>query len=260
MARQGKLWQESTSSSENQTTLRNFRLLFESCYGPKGGIKMLVSGGGYLTVTSTSSLLIQNIPFNHPIISLLLNFIKSHYSVYDDNGLYIGILSSYIIEKAWTYNGKCTVNKTLKYVCDCCLALLESGFIEADLSSVGHLLAVSESVLASKPGCGLSSEDCRHISIQLVKGFLMCVGSAAESEGLGRVVIVQQVGLCTLETQLLDGLLYPYPEEEELTLQLCSNVRDPWRILLYTCMLTSLPPAAQEVDVSQLLFKHCTSY
>lgn len=250
MAKQRNLWQEPTSSPENQDILKSFRLLLESCFGPKGGVKMLVSGGGILTVTSTSSQLIKNLPFNHPIINLILNFIKSQHCIHQDYGLYIGIISSYLIEQAWT-SDKLSVKKTLKFVCDRCLALLELGSIEAGMTSVSHLLAVTETILCSKPSCGLSSFDRHHLGVQLVKGFLTSVGSEAESDGLGRVVVVTQSGPSTQDTKLLEGLLYPYPEAEPLTLQLCDN-KGPWRVLLYTCMLTDLPLVAKEADVSRL--------
>jgi hypothetical protein len=248
MANARKMWQDSTPSHENQETIKSFRHFLESCFGPRGGVKMLVTEGGHLVVTSASSQLLRYMCFSDPIIKVLLNFMKSQQCAFEDNGLYIGIVSSFLIEQYWTH-GHVTSQKALKFICERCIALLETGSTKAGLSSIGHMLAITNSVLASKPGCTLTNEDRRHLSVNLVKGFLSSVGDEAETQGLGQVVTVTYSGPSSQATELLDGILYPYPEEESLTLELCKQL-GPWPILLYTCMLNSPPTVAQEADVS----------
>lgn len=225
-------------SSDFVCTLRSFRRMLLSCVGPEGGIKILISGAGYTTVTTSSSRLLNNITLSNPICLFINQIMKSQINAYHDYGLYTGILITSLLEKVLSHRvGLCVpkaasiiehLNSILTGIFDLsCIKL------KVDFSTVKQLLPLVKSILSSKPACGLRGADIQDLQLSIVKGFLQTTGQTMGD------VIVECTETSEMKSQVFPGILYQinYDDISTILHQKCKK-KGCMSLLLFNIMLT----------------------
>nr|CAD7395656.1 unnamed protein product [Timema cristinae] len=197
------------------TTLRTFCGILRSCLGPKSGVKMLVSGGDYLTITSASSRIIRNIPLSDPICVFIAQIMKAQLEKCNNFGLYTGILVSSIIEQVLSKKDKVAISLATVVLQEILPKL--SSFLKSDclkipinFSSVKQLIHIVNSVLLSKPMCGLTVHEVEPLGVCLVKAFLGSIG-----EEMGEVIVISGDGT-QCDSRLYPGVLYMFDVHDNL--------------------------------------------
>jgi McKusick-Kaufman syndrome protein len=225
-------------SSDFISALRSFRRMLLSCVGPQGGIKILVSGAGYTTFTSSSSRLLNNITLSNPICLFIDQIIKSQINAYHDHGLYTGILITSLLEKVLSHEVGLSVTQVtsiIEYLNSILMGLFDLCCIKlkVDFSTVKQLLPLVKSVLSSKPACGLTGADIQTLQLSIIKGFLQTTGKT-----LGDV-IVQCTEASEMRSQVFSGILYQinYDDISPVLSQKC-NKKGCISLLLFNIVLT----------------------
>ncbi|KAJ1529890.1 hypothetical protein ONE63_006621 [Megalurothrips usitatus] len=217
--------------------LDEFTKLLAALVGPHGHSCLIRSPVDSVTLTSSSSRLISNIPVGSPLLQFALQCIRSQIERFGDGGLYCGILLSKLmirlIDSCIPRHSSCSILSELQNIVLSQLRNSEQLLLSINLDSVAPLMAVAQSVLLSKRGNyeGTDPVHLAHINTQislLVQAFL-------ESEAS-----IEKVVLCIrkkVDKQcLLNGVLYPCADEEHVVLKGMS-----WNsasLLLFSVMLT----------------------
>lgn len=225
-------------SSDFVSALRLFRRMLLSCVGPEGGIKIVISGAGYTTFTSSSTRLLNNITLSNPICVFIKQIIQSQINAFLDHGLYTGILITSLLEKILSHNIGLSipaVASIIEHLSSILLSLFDLNCIKlkADFSTVKQLLAVVKSILSTKPTCGLSKADIQNLQLSIVKGFLQTT-----NETFGDV-IVECIEAAEVKSDVFPGILYHinYDDISTVLYEKC-NKKGCIFLLLFNIMLT----------------------
>lgn len=220
------------------STLRSFCRMLLSCVGPEGGIKIVISGAGYTTFTSSSSRLLNNITLSNPICVFIKQIIQSQINAFFDHGLYTGILITSLLEKILSHNIGLSVPaaaSVIEHLSSILLSLFDLSCIKlkADFSTVEQLLALVKSVLSSKPTCGLTRVDIQNLQLSIVKGFLQTTNKTFGD------VIVECIEASEMKSDVFPGILYQinYDDISTVLYEKC-NKKGYISLLLFNIMLT----------------------
>lgn len=225
-------------SSDFISTLRSFHRILLSCVGPEGGIKILVSGAGYTTFTSSSSRLLNNITLANPICLFVNQIMKSQINAHHDHGLYTGILITSLLEKVLSHHTGLRVPKAasiIEHLNSILTGLFDLSCIKlkVDFSTVKQLLPLVKSILSSKPACGLRRVDVQDLQLNIVKGFLQTTGQTMGD------VIVECTEASEMKSHVFPGILYQinYDDISTILHQKC-NKNGSMSLILFNIMLT----------------------
>jgi McKusick-Kaufman syndrome protein len=212
--------------------------MLQSCVGPEGGIKILISGASYATFTSSSSRLLNNITLSNPICVFINQIMKSQLNTYHDHGLYTGILITSLLENILSHHIGLSVpaaagvigqlSYTLKSLFDLsCIKL------KVDFSTVKQLLPLIKSILSSKPTCGLTGAEIQNLEFNIVKGFLQTTNKTVGD------VIVECTEASETKSHLFPGILYQinYDDISAVLHQKCDK-NGCVTLVLFNIMLT----------------------
>ncbi|XP_072031107.1 molecular chaperone MKKS-like [Amphiura filiformis] len=191
--------------------ISTFKQILQSCYGPMGHAKMIQNNsGGYMTTTSASSQLLQNLTVSKPVLKLMVAAIQGHLSRFGDGGLYCGLLMSSLVD---TCIGTglhpvlcCTINEHLAQKC---LQLLDSIKIPVDIADMKTMICIVRSVIETKPLCNLTHKELDYISALVLEAFLKAVPSIDSSNTMSMSHIEQLSveGFPAHQSRVLDGVL-----------------------------------------------------
>lgn len=225
-------------STDFVSTLRSFWRMLQSCVGPEGGIKILISGASYATFTSSSHRLLSNITLSNPICVFINQIMQSQINTYGDHGLYTGILITSLLENILSHHIGLSVpaaagvigqlNSSLQSLFDLsCIKL------KVDFSTVKQLLPLVKSVLSSKPTCGLTGAEIQNLQLSIVKGFLQTTNKTVGD------VIVECTEASEMKSQLFPGILYQisYDDISAILHEKC-NKNGCITLVLFNIMLT----------------------
>lgn len=188
-----------------------FSKIVKSCYGPTGRPKQLHNGmGGYVRTTSQSSALLSGLSVSHPVLKLLTASLQSHIARFSDCGLFTAIFCCSLLEKSQDINvASCVFIKVSQYLLSLCTDYLASEAcgcrIAVDFSSAKVLLGLVRSVLTSKPASMLSRKESDHISMLVLKAFLLTVPQNAEAS----VVLGKCLYIPIKDKRVMDSTVYP---------------------------------------------------
>uniref|UniRef100_A0A6G1RD34 Molecular chaperone MKKS n=1 Tax=Hypotaenidia okinawae TaxID=2861861 RepID=A0A6G1RD34_9GRUI len=193
--------------------------MLRSCYGPAGRLKQLHNGvGGCVCTTSQSSALLSRLSVSHPVLRVLAASVQNHVARFSDCGLFAAVLCCSLIENFKSLNvATCTLVKVSKHLLSLCMDYLKSEAcgcrVPVDFSSVETLLCLVRSILTSKPACLLNKPEVEHLSMLILKAFMLTVPSHAEANAiLGKCLIVPVKGRRVVDSTVLPGLLIEAPE------------------------------------------------
>nr|XP_056712692.1 molecular chaperone MKKS [Euleptes europaea] len=195
-----------------------FGKIVKSCYGPTGRLKQLHNGvGGYVRTTSHSSALLGSLSVTHPVLKLLTASVRNHVSRFGDGGLFTAVLCCSLLEKwrdlnvaSWTRVkiSQNLLSQSLDYLaseaCGCKMPV--------DFSSSKILLDLVRSVVTSKPACMLSGKEVDHVSVLILKAFLLTVPqNVGAGVGLGKCLYVPIKEKRVMDSSVHPGLLIETP-------------------------------------------------
>ncbi|XP_069672681.1 molecular chaperone MKKS-like [Periplaneta americana] len=225
-------------SSEFISTLRSFKGLLLSCVGPEGGIKILISGGGYTTYTSSSTRLLNNITISNPICLFISQIMKSQMNAYHDHGLYTGILITSLLESILSHQiglPVSAISNVFENLKDILTNLFEMNCIklQVDFSTVQQLLPLVQSIISSKPACGLTKTAIQNLQLNIVKGFLQTFDKTMGD------VLVECTESSEIESRVVPGVLYHINYDDiSKILNEKSNKEGTMSLMLFNIMLT----------------------
>ncbi|KAK7868210.1 hypothetical protein R5R35_000614 [Gryllus longicercus] len=235
-------------STEFLNIVRTFLEFLKSCFGPRGGIKILVSSGGISFVSSSSSRVLNNHIISHPLCTFVSQVMNSQTMMFGDNGLYTGILTMSLLERSLK-ESEITQSQTqhlIQGLSSQIHYLLEMNSIKLklDFSTVTQFLPIVKAILSSKPSCGLNNKELEKLSVQIIKVFLNTI-----NDDFGDIMIMNVNDL--LETTVLNGILYQIDIEEKFVQDFVEVVTDKLQkkipLLLFDIMLTDTKNELEEV-------------
>ena len=175
----------------------------ESCMGPKGRLKMIISSNGSLITTSASSRLWSLVQFDHPFAEFIIQAGRNLL----DHRLYFASLTARLLR----YEA-IEVDRTK--LCN----MIEAASSCIDIGNIHHLVNVSRSMIKSKAKSGgLLNNEVNKISMKLVEAWLKSLPDL--SDELGEVVIKVSEGWESGDPSIIKGLLYPHDPIIEDTIQ-----------------------------------------
>ncbi|XP_048363662.1 McKusick-Kaufman/Bardet-Biedl syndromes putative chaperonin-like [Sphaerodactylus townsendi] len=198
--------------------LSAFSKIVKSCFGPTGRLKQLHNGvGGRVRTTSHSSALLGSLSVTHPVLKLLTASVQNHVSRFGDAGLFTAVLCCSLLEKWQGLSvAPCTRVKISQHLLSQCLDYLPSEAcgckIPVDFSCSKILLDLVRSVLAGKRACMLSRKEADHVSMLILKAFLLTVPqNVGTGVGLGKCLYVPIKEKRVMDSMVCPGLLIETP-------------------------------------------------
>lgn len=200
------------TNEDNIKATNLFKLVAQSSMGPKGCLKMLQNTcGGLVTITSSSHRLLTVLKFSNPYNRLVAAALVNHLKLYDNDGLYLIFLTLEQLNRSMKLgiqpsliSAVCQkLQHSLVNHLETCSLKLQVNFDNLDL-----LLALTKSILTSKPACGLNEKQRNHLAYLLLRYFLNSVPqSESIDEKVGTFHFITESGLSLDHCQLFEGLL-----------------------------------------------------
>lgn len=202
------------SNPEKLQVISSLKQFLLSCFGPRGRAKYVQnSHGALMTISASSQKLFSNLTFASPISQLVASSILQHLSVYSDNGLYMGIVISSIVEGAI----KCDLHHKLcceinNLLLNACLDAIKDISFKIDLSNLDAMLCLVRSIFRSKPSCCVSTVEINILSSLVLQTlFSSLPDNLPKNLFIPRVEYVTMVGYPATETKLINGVLLDVP-------------------------------------------------
>lgn len=235
---------EPLTAEKVRTTLCALKGILTSCYGPSGRLKQLHnSTGGSVCTTSQSAVLLRNLSVTHPILKILTASVQNHVSCFSDCGLFTAILCCNLIENVQKTD--LTANTTIKlntHLLNFCTSYLRSEAcgcrIPVDFSNTQILLCLVRSILTSKPACMLTRKEIDHVSILILRAFLLIIpGNTEDPIILGKSIIVPLKGQRVTDSTVLPGVLIEMSEAQFMRV-LPVQKSSPLKVALFSTSLS----------------------
>lgn len=221
----------SVNWDENIKALRDFKNVLKTSMGPEGCVKVLVTGGDVLQVTSTSSSLIARLDLEHPICRYIGHVVHG----LPDYGLYFGVMVSDLVEQLWLDESisNLKLHTSIQTLLEFVQQILASNVVckKVDFSSVSSFLPLVRTVILSKCSIFIFNIDINRFCIEIVKAFLNCVDDRTNS--VGKVVVKVKTGPNSVSSH--NGILYQITEEHDI-----KNIREIKgivKVLIFTIKL-----------------------
>lgn len=199
--------------------LHNFLELTSSSRSPKGKLKILQNtGGGSMTLTSSSKRLLQSLSVRKPVIQLLVTSTQGHLNAYSDGGLLLASFAAdlVLISMDCKHNSKILTEIYEKFLTLCLEHLNSPDCIfryKALMSNIGFMKSFVKSVLGTKSLCEWNDERLSYISKLVLETFLQSLSDERHSlNTCDNVYTITSSELDVLESRTLSGLLLPAPE------------------------------------------------
>lgn len=198
-----------------------------SCRGPFGYVKMVQNSvGGHLTVTSTSTRLLNAMSFSNPIIKIIVSSIQGHLKRFQDGGHFLMSMSLNLVLESLNLDICRRVMADLYEVfLGICLEYLggtESNCIQTSVvvSDIKQMSSIVKSILRTKPLCKLSHQSLKFCSNLLLETFLTSLPDSQAMDSFSdRVYMVSLEGEPVGKSTLLHGLLLQSPEIASYSVQ-----------------------------------------
>nr|CAD7444807.1 unnamed protein product [Timema bartmani] len=166
---------------------------------------------GWLKLQDVEALVKKEEKKDLPVLLIMKAQLEKH----NNFGLYMGILVSSMIEQVLSKKDKVAISLAtvvIQEILPKLSSILKSDClkISIDFSSVKQLLHIVNSVLLSKPMCGLTVYEVEPLGVCLVKAFLGSIG-----EEMGEVIVISGDGT-RCDSRLYPGVLYMFDVHDNL--------------------------------------------
>lgn len=189
-------------SFTNPIVLKDLSDFFIRSFGPKGGIKAIVSSVGGLTITNSSHRILRSTNFeNSGQVDAILQTMQGFLEQHQDGGLYFGSLLSEMI-LIWSQE---SINEeTQKKI----MTTLEKRRKKIDFENCSDMLSITGSILGSKPW--IPESERQSLNLTMVQSFLQ---GLTNQFSIDRRSILIKVNLGkTFQSFRQAGLLHRYPD------------------------------------------------
>ena len=208
----------SLEDEEVKASLSLFKNIVTSCYGPNGKIKMLQNAkGGHVTLTSSSSRLLQMLPISKPFLKVLTTAVQGHMNVYKDGGLLACCFASIMLEKSLCSDiHKKLLIDIFDHFLRKVIAYLESPDcwckMKIDVSRMATMQCIVRSVLKTKPASTLLGADVTtHLTNLIIESFLKSYSvQSGKSCWFSPVSYICLEGRSPVESFIINGLLFEF--------------------------------------------------
>lgn len=195
--------------------LREFKNLLKSSIGPKGNLKLLVTGGGYVQLSSSSSQLFRHYDqFSNPIIQIIAQTVMGS----TDFGLYSGVIISSCMEQILSLqcSGKMTLRDCtliFNFLYGSCNQIFDSRLLKIKLNfdSVTDFIPVIKSVIKPRFQELINDNFLSELAPLIVKSFLFTLDE--EKFMFGKVSV--QVFKGNNDCKFFPGIIYRLSEEDD---------------------------------------------
>ena len=205
LSKSSKTSPDCVTTGELREDLDYFIQTTESCLGPSGQIKMIVSGTGNMMITSSSHRLWSLIQIDHVLAEFILQSTKH----LPDHRLFAASLTARLLRDNIE---NIDIHKIVE--------VIDKAAVPFDVSNLKNLRNLVKSIIRPKAKVmGLMDKNIDHLCCKIVKAWLMTVPDDPEQE-MGEVVVK------TLESPLdnsddndvkiVHGLLYPLDEDNKV--------------------------------------------
>ncbi|CAG2255670.1 MKKS [Mytilus edulis] len=169
------------------------------------------SVGGHLTMTSTSTRLLQSLSVSKPVIRLIVTAVQGHLQHFSDGGHFVSMLTVLLSTKSMNLN---VSNSYLTELYDRFLTIIveditaDSSKINIDISSLKQMTNFVKTIIGRKPLCKLNPYDLDNFSkllVQVFASYLPCEGRSGSWEE--NIYIIPVEGLPVSNSELYQGLL-----------------------------------------------------
>ena len=184
------------TTEELRESLQYFLSTTESCIGPRGSLKMVISSTGNMLTTSSSHRLWDLIQVEHILAEFILQSVKT----LPDHRLFASSLAARLLTEDKMED--IDMERLSQAIDDCA--------IEMDLSNLSQLINLVKSIIRPKAKCaGLLDMEIDNLGVQIVKAWLRTVPDN-EDQSMGEVIVKVIEGGGSDEVTVMDGLLYPH--------------------------------------------------
>ncbi|GBN31265.1 McKusick-Kaufman/Bardet-Biedl syndromes putative chaperonin, partial [Araneus ventricosus] len=149
-----------------------------TCIGPRAKLKLLRhEEGGSVTLTSSSQRLFQLMSVKNIFSKIIISAAKSQLKSFNDGGLFCVLLILRTIHHALSTEYPLPIIGTIyEYYANLYIETLNHKdslcVMNVDFSNFRHLRSIVHSILGSKPGCVLTSENKNHLTSLILKAYL----------------------------------------------------------------------------------------
>lgn len=208
--------------SKIRNLLHSLQDVVKSALGPSGRLKFFqTSGGGHVTVTSTSSKILHSLSgLSHPISRLILSAVRGHLDTYNDGGLRTALLMLSLIQSAIDMPiPRVLVTEIFEHSLQVLSDHLQSCVwkMKVDVGHMKSMMSVVNSIVGTKPACHLSESEKQYITVLLIKAFLHSLPSKTSKDSSCPVLTPLPVQIVTCEgdpvneSKILQGVLLQAP-------------------------------------------------
>lgn len=216
-----------TKSKDTLDAIKLLELVFASCYGPSGKLKLTQNSlGGHVTMSSSCGRLLQVLSYTNPMVKLLTSAIQGHINNYSDGGLFAGILATKLINSSLRLGHHKNLQseiyeKLLRYSVSFLMPKNCTLKSRLDFKNLTLLMNFVKNII-NKPGCCLQNKQNHdHISSIVLQAFLSSLNSEEKLHvhAAGHITPIQYLcieGKHVKDSQVLNGILYQLTKMTDL--------------------------------------------
>ncbi|CAL1278327.1 unnamed protein product [Larinioides sclopetarius] len=240
-----------------------------TCIGPQAKLKLLRhEEGGSVTLTSSSQRLFQLMSVKNIFSKIIISAAKSQLKSFSDGGLFCVLLILRTIHHALSIEYPLPVIGTIyEYYANLYTECLNHKdnlcVINVDFSNFWHLRSIVHSILGSKPGCVLTSENKNLLACLILEAYLTIVPPPCTLLDDYNIRILNLESFNVNHSKLFKGALVPLSKVDASCFQNKKNGTGPFRIALFMTSLAGdayLPiknlEMSSSVSVANLILKH----
>ena len=210
-----------TTAEDLQPGLAELGRLCESCLGPAGCLKMVVTSAGSLVTTSSAPRLLPLLPLDNPLAEFLLAAARP----LPDHRLFCIAMAARLLAAPPTSTGRPVLRAAELQ------DWLEAAAVQVDLGSLEQMLSLAVTALASKAsGAGLLPGQVEKLGRALVQAWLTSLPTGQDT--LGEVVVRVGEGGGPDQITISPGLLFLLGPDQEQKAGDAAKLSGPVRLAL----------------------------
>ncbi|XP_068695767.1 molecular chaperone MKKS-like [Montipora foliosa] len=195
-----------------------------SACGPNGRSKFFQSSsGGHVTVTSMSSRILHSLSgLSHPILRLILSAVRGHLDNYSDGGLQTTVFLLSLVQSSLDLPiPRALIPQLYQHSLEFLRSHLDScqWKMKLDFGKMKNMLTIINSIIGTKPTCGLSQSDRQHIGVLIMQAFVKSLPSRTPHQDSSEEVlspepipIVTCEGDSVEDSRILEGVVLRAPD------------------------------------------------
>lgn len=187
--------------------------LVRSSLGPRAMGKLLVTAKGDIAVTSDGSTILERVPVKNPVVKIMVDAVKAHYTELGDGTKTMTILIGELLERAASLLSMKLHPTALvtgyKMACDKALQILDEIAVPIEFHDTATLKKIAISSMSSTVICP-STRDYARITIEAIRNIIEKTKGKPIAK-VEEIKLVKKAGQGLSQTQLIKGLIIEKP-------------------------------------------------